>query len=257
MLNQIYFNAVRIPVEVEIGMRASVVELFHLFDNDKIFKKTSAKRIVHQLFYGFNSSQSTGESSVVEIDFRGFHEPLASILEPWREKKGYVRCVENGEPFCRGLCGDAAIVGYRCDIQNGTDTPDNNFEEGCEECRIFDIQKLMDVSFHISGGVVFEKFRDFPIVDKISWISSAKNAGQGISTFGYFRRFMNIERKKCKYGASPCKCLCDTLHEKNVIGASENKERVFLFVVHNFLNVRQEIGCALHFVKNGAIRELP
>ena len=68
---------------------------------------------------------------------------------------------------------------------------------------------------------------------------------------------MNIERKKCKYGASPCKCLCDTLHEKNVIGSGENKERVFLFVVHNFLNVRQEIGHSLHFVKNSAIRELP
>ena len=175
MLNQIYFNAVRIPVEVEIGTRSSVVELFHFFDNDKIFKKTSAKRIVHQLFYGFNSSQSAGESSVVEIDFRGFHEPLASIFEPWREKKGDVRCVENGEPFCRGLCGDAAIVGYRCDIKNGTDTPDNKFEEGCEECRILDIQKLMDVPFNISGGVVFEKIRDFPIVDNISWISSAKN----------------------------------------------------------------------------------
>ena len=110
----------------------------------------------------------------------------------------FYEVVENGEPFCRGLCGDAAIVGYRCDIQNETDTPDNNFEEGCEECCILDIQKLMDVTFHISGGVVFEKFRDFPIVDKISWISSAKNRGQSISTFGYFRRFMNIERKKCK-----------------------------------------------------------
>ena len=62
---------------------------------------------------------------------------------------------------------------------------------GRECCHPPYIQKLMDVSFHISGGVVFEKFRDFPIVDKISWISSAKNRGQGISTFGYFRRLRN------------------------------------------------------------------
>ena len=91
VFDQINFNAIGIAIEIDVRAFASIIRLFHPFENDKVLEKSAAERVVHQLFYSVDSRQCAGKSRVEEIDLGRFDETFASILVPRRQKKADVR----------------------------------------------------------------------------------------------------------------------------------------------------------------------
>ena len=256
MFNHVHLHAIGIAVKIDVGAFSRVERLFHLFKNDKVLKETAAKGVMHQLRNGLDFCQGAGESRVVEIDLGRLDETLATVLVPGRQKKADVRCVEDGKPFHHRFRGDAAVIREGRDVKHGTDAPDEQLEEGGEKHCIFDIEKLVDVSFHVCGGVIVEKVRDLLLVDDISWVSAAENTGQGICTVNNSGGFLHAEREKREYGTSSRECLGDILHEKKIAGTGEDEKSVLSLVIDNSLNVGEKIGYALHFIENGPIRKL-
>ena len=151
VFDQIDLDTIGVSVKIEVGTLACIIRPLHLFENDEILEKAAAKRVVHQLFYGVDPGQCAGESGVVKIDLWRFHETLATVLVPGREKKADVRRVEDGKPFPYRFRGYAAIVREGRDIKNGADASHDKLEKCAEKSCVLDVQELMDIAFHVCG----------------------------------------------------------------------------------------------------------
>lgn len=255
MFDHVHLNAIGVSVEVEVGTFACIERLLHLFENDKVLEKSAAKRIVRQLLDCLDSRQGAGEPSVVEIEFGRFYEPFSPILVPRRKEKADVRRMEDGEPFRYRLCGDSTVVRNGRDVENGSDASHDELEEGFEDPCVFDVQKLMDVTFHVCADVAGEECIGLYATCKDTRIPAVENRRHRIGIGMRRRGFLQAKRKERMDGAPSGERLADTLHQEKVAGTCKDEKSVLLFVINDPLNVGKQLGNTLHFVEDGPVRK--
>lgn len=255
LLDQIDFNAVAIAVEVEVRSLPGVESALHCFEDNQVLEETSAKRIAVELLRVFDTCESTGKSSIVEIDFGRFDEPFAPVFVPWWKEEADVRRVEDGEPFHYSLRGNSGVVGNGCDIEYRADASGNKFEESGKEHGILDIQKQMDVALHVCVDVARKKSSRLSPSRDNAGIPAIEDRGHRALVWKRRRCLFHAEGEKRMNRASSGKRLADTLHKKKVAGTCQDEQPVLAFVVNNSLNVGKQIGYALYFVKHRAVRK--
>ena len=233
MFDHIHLYAIGVSVEVEVGSFPRIERMLHLFKDNEVLEKSAAKRVVCQLFDCLDSRQGAGEPSVVEIELGGFYEPFAPILVPRRKKEADVRRIEDGEPFRYRLCGDAAVVRDGRDIEDGTDTPHDELEKGCEKPCVLDVQKQVDVAFHVCADVAGKERVRFCATRKNTRIPAVENRRHRIGIWIRRRGFLQAERKKRMDSASSGERLADTLHQEKVAGTCEDEQPVLIFFIYN------------------------
>ena len=235
-----------------------------------------AQRMVFERRPVTDAEQVTHESGVKEVESRPFAQALAVTAEVRRKGGRQMSDLEGAQPAARRLLRDPGVARQTVQVQFRCGARRRKPQEVLECPEIGDLQDLAEIPLDIGAHVVAEPFegRLVPVVDPgvEAGGEGVPKAGGVVGPRGRFtpERFRVIQHQRIECGpalefgdgkrkepenrGAPGKRLGNRLHQQQILGAGDDEPARPIVLVHEPLEVGEELGCPLDLVEDQVVR---